>query len=292
MEHQSPQPPPDRPLSRGKVILLALYPPLAHFMVQLVIMIAVTAAFMLPPIIGAAMQGGDALQGDDFLEAFLPQITIYSLLISSVVSAVMFYFLYRFHKRDFSITPLFPTSFPMLTVVIALAGNFAVLAAVTAIQEVLDTDFPTSTLDGIIDAIPLPLLLLTVCVIVPIAEELCFRGLMLNQLSRAFSFWTANIMQAAVFGLIHGTPIQIAYAFFFGLLLGWMQRRTGQIKTVIIAHMVFNSAFFPLGFIPGIEQLMEDPGRLVLLIFLPSIAVTLFGIRFFDSATSKSIGRM
>jgi membrane protease YdiL (CAAX protease family) len=74
--------------------------------------------------------------------------------------------------------------------------------------------------------------------------------------------------------------------------LGWIVRRTGRLKTAVIAHIVFNSAFIPLGMIPGIESLMENPAGLTLYLFLPSIAVTLIAIRLFDSATSKKQDQM
>jgi hypothetical protein len=293
-EHQNRTPPQPQQPSRGKLLWLSAYPPLLHFGLQIFVMAAVMIAAVLPPIMREALEGANAghfTPDTAFMDSILPQVTMYSLLISGILSTILFYFLYKHYQRHFSHRMFYTPAIIPLIIVIALAGNFAVSTFVTAIQDFLGTDLPTSTLDDIVGSVPFPLLLLTVCIIVPVAEELCFRGLMFNQLSRAFSFWTANIIQAAVFGLIHGTPVQIGYAFLFGLLLGWIYHRTGRLSSVIVAHIVFNSAFIPFGLIPGIEPLMEDPGGLLLFIFLPAIIITLIAVRFFDSVTSKKYGQ-
>jgi hypothetical protein len=261
-----------------------------HMGIQIFIVFAMMIIAVIPIFMGAVMEAdaGAYHLDEEYFESVIPQVTMNALLISAVVSTVLFYFLYRHYRKDFDMTPFRAPSIVPLVVVIGLAGNFAVMAIVTALQEIWGTDLATSTLDGMLENVNMGIFLLTVCIVVPVAEELCFRGLMFNHLSRAFSFWTANIIQAAVFGLIHGLPIQIGYAFLFGLLLGWLQRRTGRLSIAILAHIVFNSAFIPLGLIPGIEELLTNPTGLLLFLFLPSAAVTLFAIRVFDTASSSS----
>ena len=53
----------------------------------------------------------------------------------------------------------------------------------------------------------------------PLAEELTFRGVIQTRLERAMPPWLALVLQAAIFGLVHGTPIQMVYAFLMGLAL-------------------------------------------------------------------------
>jgi hypothetical protein len=285
------QPPSPPQPSRGRLIWRASFPPLIHMGTQVVMTIAGLIAVFFVYSFRAVMSGDPALVTDfmpdeEYIASVIPQVTIYALFLSALVSIILFYFMYKRYKRDFTLNPLYSPSVIPLTIVVALTGNFAVMAVVTAVQEVLDTDLATSSLDAIAESIHPVILILTVCIAVPIAEELCFRGLMFNHLSRAFPFWTANIIQASIFGLIHGLPIQIAYAFCFGLLLGWMVRRTGRLSIAVIAHIVFNSAFIPLGFIPGIEDLMENPSGLLLRLFLPSAAVMLVAFRAFDKSTA------
>ncbi len=47
----------------------------------------------------------------------------------------------------------------------------------------------------------------------PLAEELVFRGVIQSRLERAMPVWIAIVLQAVLFGFIHGTPVQIATRF-------------------------------------------------------------------------------
>lgn len=75
----------------------------------------------------------------------------------------------------------------------------------------------------------------------PLAEELVFRGVIQSRLERAMPVWIAIVLQAVLFGFIHGTPVQIGYAFLMGLLFGYIRYRTGSILPTIAAHAAFNA---------------------------------------------------
>lgn len=61
----------------------------------------------------------------------------------------------------------------------------------------------------------------------PVAEELVFRGVIQSRLERAMPVWIAIVLQAVLFGFIHGTPVQIGYAFLMGLHFGYIRYRRG-----------------------------------------------------------------
>lgn len=92
---------------------------------------------------------------------------------------------------------------------------------------------------------------LTMAVLGPLAEELTFRGVIQTRLERAMPPWLALVLQAAIFGLVHGTPIQMAYAFLVGLAFGFLRRRTGSILPGFAAHAAFNAMNDPLGLFRG-----------------------------------------
>ena len=95
---------------------------------------------------------------------------------------------------------------------------------------------------------------LAVVVSAPLAEELVFRGIIQPRLERAMPAWIAVVLQAALFGLIHGTPVQIAYAFVMGLLFGYIRHCTGSILPTIAAHAAFNAMNDPLGLLGGFAE--------------------------------------
>ena len=88
---------------------------------------------------------------------------------------------------------------------------------------------------------------LSIAVAAPLTEELMFRGVIQPRLERAMPVWAAVVVQAVLFGVTHGTPIQMVYAFLLGLVFGFLRSRTGSILPGFAAHAAFNAMNDPLG---------------------------------------------
>ena len=64
---------------------------------------------------------------------------------------------------------------------------------------------------------------LSIAIVVPILEEFLFRGAIEGHLLRkGWSPKWAILVSALIFGIIHGNPAQIPFAFLIGLLFGWL----------------------------------------------------------------------
>ena len=98
--------------------------------------------------------------------------------------------------------------------------------------------------DGLLPAV-------SIVLVGPLAEELMFRGVIQTRLERAMPVWAAVAVQAVLFGVTHGTPIQMAYAFLIGLAFGVLRSRTGSILPGFAAHAAFNAMNDPLGLFSG-----------------------------------------
>ena len=85
-----------------------------------------------------------------------------------------------------------------------------------------------------------PRMLLQVCLIAPIIEELFFRGLIFSLMSKLLPFIFANVVQAIVFGIYHGNVVQVVYAFILGMFIGYILFITGSIVYTIVLHMSIN----------------------------------------------------
>lgn len=82
----------------------------------------------------------------------------------------------------------------------------------------------------------------------PIAEEIFFRGLLLNKL-RDYGNENAIIATAVLFGLFHSTLVQFSFSIFLGVILAYITIKTGTIKYSVGLHILFNSfsiIIFPL----------------------------------------------
>lgn len=94
------------------------------------------------------------------------------------------------------------------------------------------------------------LAILSTAVVGPIAEEFCFRGLLYTRLSQGMPGLLAAIFSALVFGFVHGTALWFFYAFFVGLFMTWLFRRSGSLWASILFHISFNGANYLLVTVP------------------------------------------
>lgn len=75
----------------------------------------------------------------------------------------------------------------------------------------------------------------------PIGEELVCRGLVLYYAKKSLPrFFLANILQAAMFGLMHMNWVQGIYAFAIGLMLGYLVERYHSLLPAMLLHFVVN----------------------------------------------------
>ena len=97
----------------------------------------------------------------------------------------------------------------------------------------------TDPVTELVMASPVWLLLITVVIVGPIVEELIFRKLMIDRLSR-YGELVAIMTSSIAFGLFHGNFYQFFYAVMLGLILGYMYAKTRNIKYSIFMHMLIN----------------------------------------------------
>ena len=76
----------------------------------------------------------------------------------------------------------------------------------------------------------------------PIAEEIVFRGFLMENLWEGFSDVFALCLSALLFGLMHVHPVWIVYAACMGLVLGWAALRMDNLLVSILIHFGFNAA--------------------------------------------------
>ena len=76
----------------------------------------------------------------------------------------------------------------------------------------------------------------------PWVEELLFRGAIMENFNKQGNSPTKGIIMSALFfGIIHMNPAQVMFAFFMGLVLGWIAWRTRSLLPVIVGHALNNS---------------------------------------------------
>ncbi len=99
-----------------------------------------------------------------------------------------------------------------------------------------------------------------VVILAPVFEEILCRGLILGTLKKVMPKWYAIVISAAIFGIIHGNPIQFIYATAVGILLGWLYTKYESILVPMLCHLAFNLVSTLVGYI--------DPENMVATVIL------------------------
>ncbi len=88
----------------------------------------------------------------------------------------------------------------------------------------------------------------------PLMEELIFRWLLYNRISRVFAPVVSVVLTAVFFGFFHGNLLQGGYAFLMGLLLAWLRVGEECVSAPYLFHAAANAVIFWLGFLPKRAQ--------------------------------------
>lgn len=97
-------------------------------------------------------------------------------------------------------------------------------------------------------------------ILAPIGEEILCRGIIFHYGrkmaegigSAKVSFWIANVVQALLFGIMHGNFIQGTYAFILGLGLGMLREKYKSLYPSMLCHFLINFlSTYVMGYLLG-----------------------------------------
>lgn len=232
----------NRPVHPVMQIWRVIYPILIHLGISMAVSIAFSMFF-----IWKVISGTDISNSYDVVEK-INSSTLYQLILTSVLSGVITFFLYRKDQQrrkagflgqgeDFVWSP------PVIwfsVIILAIAGSQMLndLILVFRLNEIFP--YYSQMTDDTMTGQPVWLLFLTVGLLAPAAEELIFRGLVFRRMKDFMNPWAAIILSALLFGIYHGNMIQFLYASLMGILLAVIYHRTGTLWTSILAHVVAN----------------------------------------------------
>ncbi len=257
MEPNSFTPNPRYAKREGKTgLLLVLAPILLVLLVQVILLVFV---YQLAVVRGIAAFSGESYADlltqltDMFLD---PSLQVIVLFLYSITCIVWFgvWFAKEFMPKDETGKRIWwPELYRGRTariaagaVVFAIGGQYAANYLMSALAmlrpqwlSIYEQMIENIGLNG--EELPLSLILYTV-LFGPICEELTFRGLTFGYARRMTSFLWANIVQALLFGMLHGNMLQGTMAFCLGLVLGYIYEETQSITVVCLLHILFNTA--------------------------------------------------
>ena len=207
----------------------------------------------------------------------LPVIIISS--VSSLLTIILFAW-----RKWFPLTKTYLQTRPWTTLLWVVVLSLGTIIPSEWMQEQLGMEELERLMTQLLSS---PAGYVAVGILVPLAEEIVFRGAILRTLLRLLPgnwHWGAILISALIFGAVHGNMVQFVHATLLGLLLGWMYWRTDSIVPGVVLHWVNNSvAYVICRLMPGMTDvelidLFKGNERSVilavvfsLLIFLPAL---------------------
>ena len=228
--------------SSAGAVLAALGKALCYLLLFLLCQVLVTAVFTLAAALSLLPgQGGDTVglltEATSLVLSSTGLITLISDLTVLVVLVIFFLLRRKKPLEEVGLVRTEPAcvgascaAAPLLYVVVSIALSLlpeAWLESYASASSVLAQDDIFT--------------ILATVVLAPVTEEVVFRGLIFSRLERAMPGWLAAVLSALAFGLCHGQPVWMAYAFVLGLLFALLRLWTGSILPSLLAHFIFNS---------------------------------------------------
>lgn len=219
-----------------KSFLDAVWYLIAFVLIQVVVQFA--AAFIWASVKGQALDA--VLLG--MANGVYGGLMVTTTAISSLLTILLFTLL-----RWTPVSRNWLASRPWLVIVWVVLLTFGTILPAEWIYEQLQLAMPEQTVALFQSIMREPWGYLVVGMLVPVAEELVFRGAVLRVLLNIFarrSHWIAIAIAAVVFGIIHMNLAQGLHATLIGLLLGWMYYRTRSVFPGIVMHWINNTVAY------------------------------------------------
>ena len=90
-------------------------------------------------------------------------------------------------------------------------------------------------------AAPIFVQVVVVGIIIPVAEEMMFRGVLYRRYRETKGFYYAALWSSFFFSVTHLTMIQTVYTFLLGILLCYVYEKYGSVKAAIGLHICLNT---------------------------------------------------
>ena len=152
-----------------------------------------------------------------------------ALIINAVLALVIYLIVMKVRKHKFT-EEVAIKKVGVKTIILAVAAAIGAICVIDygvdllPIPEALMTGLEEST--GEVAGMPFWQSVLVASIIVPIMEEIVFRGFMFSRLDKAMPTWLAVIITSVTFGLVHGQMIWALLATLTGVVLNIVRIKT------------------------------------------------------------------
>ena len=263
-------------------LFLSFLPVMASFAIQIVIALFVIFGFSIIGTIRLILEG--VTDPNQLISGMFTLLTdsLFNdvLMIVTFIALAGVFLLWHCKQKDKPVVAPPDKVFCFSNIAIILISGLAMQIAVSMCLNLILPLFPqtlenySSLLENLVGGNVI-ISVISTAVLAPIVEELIFRELMSKQLRKLFPFWFANMIQALAFGIYHLNIVQGIYAFFIGLLFGYVAYRLKSIWASIMLHGIVNASGLVLGIILPDALFESTMGMFIFAVLCGTITILL-----------------
>jgi hypothetical protein len=180
-----------------------------------------------------------------FSSALTDMITQYAVLLQTISALAAILFLLRMYRKDY-MKRRFVFDKSKIGVqhwlLLIPAGIFTSLAGnlIMNISDIASLSESYQEAEQLLYSGPFAIQIIGIGIIIPICEELVYRGLIYMRMRQYMNVNIAILVSAVIFGIIHGNVVQGVYGFMAGILFAYVYEQYGSLKAPILAHISAN----------------------------------------------------
>lgn len=248
-----------------------------QFAVQLGIQLVITAPYIIrdyPDMVESLAGAAPSMEKfmDIYLSALEPafvliaayqtEIAAASALVTLAMTLPLF-FKDRKLEREYQV--VLPAKAPPAQYWTVILFGAVGCVAVTCLMAMVQLAFYDAQYQQSIQtAYSSPVALQVLCsgIVIPLAEELLFRGILYRRFHERQSFWYSAVCSAMLFAFLHSNTTQMVYAFLLGLLLAYLYEKFGSFLAPLLLHIVLNTGSVVFTALGVFRWLGADPMRM------------------------------
>lgn len=137
-----------------------------------------------------------------------------------------------------------PNCWPIYKIILGIVAGVAysmlinILIALSGLHQLFPSYDNTASVQ--FSGQPIALLIITVVILGPIAEEIIFRWMIFGRIRYYFGSRWAILLSGLMFGIYHMNMVQFVFATLLGFGFAYLYDKSGNIYITVIAHMIIN----------------------------------------------------
>lgn len=230
-----------------KYIAGILYPPILYTCILMAVQLAgnIYFTYVYSNQIGQDVTLGQSYEFLDNVQKLVSEHSYIFSFISGFIGLVVFMIIYEKDAKQYGsdgfvkqIQNIKPYRLGFL-IILACMGNIGLsrLLSLLPLDNIVGSYEDTQEL---LLAGKLVIQIISVSIIIPITEELVYRGLVCERIKRLLGDKWAILLSAGLFALFHFNLLQGIYAFLIGLVLGYIYLKYNSILYCILLHGAAN----------------------------------------------------